>query len=91
MFVDYSCLDYFATETNGSTTTTIAQVQQLDLLRKWTNFFDRIYTGIAADVVPTASLLEAYVPCLKAENPFATLLTFHRIWRMDKRYVQKMT
>ena len=40
---------------------------------------------LAADIAPTSSLLEAYVPCLKAENPFATLLTFHRIWRMDKR------
>ena len=59
-------------------------IYRLGKLEIW-KFIDEPTYYLAADIVPTSSLLEAYVPCLQAENPFATLLTFHRIWRMDKR------
>ena len=48
-----------------------------------TNFFDRICTGIAADVVGTDKLLQSYVSCLNNRNPLAAILTFHRIWRRN--------
>ena len=46
-------------------------------------FFDRICTGIAADVVGTDKLLQSYVSCLNNRNPLAAILTFHRIWRRN--------
>ena len=51
-----------------------------------TNFFDRICTGIAADVVGTDKLLQSYVSCLNNRNPLAAILTFHRIWRRNNMH-----
>lgn len=58
------------------------------LPKQWTNSFDRIFTGLVADVISMADLLELFGPCLNRRNRFAAIFTFHRIWRMDKRYRQ---
>ena len=47
-------------------------------------FFDRICTGIACDVVGTSKVLQSSASFLNNENPFATILTFHRTWRMKR-------
>ena len=48
-------------------------------------FFDRICTGIASDIVGTGKLLQSTASFLNNENPFATILTFHRTWRMKRK------
>ena len=47
-------------------------------------FFDRICTGIASDIVGTGKVLQSSASFLNNENPFATILTFHRTWRMKR-------
>ena len=47
--------------------------------------FDRIFTGLAADVYTMPQVLDFCLPYLNLKNRFATILTFHRVWRMDKR------
>ena len=47
-------------------------------------FFDRICTGIACDVVGTSKVLQSSASFLNNENPFATILSFHRTWRMRR-------
>ena len=44
--------------------------------------FDRIFTGIMCDVYGIQQVLQSFEPLLNDSNPFATILSFHRVWRL---------
>jgi hypothetical protein len=44
--------------------------------------FDRISTGISCDVFGTEQVLESCHHLLDRNNPFAAIITHHRVWRM---------
>ena len=49
--------------------------------------FDRIFTGIMCDVFGTQKVLQTMEPLVSCSNPFATILSFHRVWRLGLKAV----